>query len=72
MNSRFDVIRRMTAAFGMKEADENDPWDICFTDTNVTIEKSKEMKRYQRINHFPGMIEICRFISFVFFFNLEI
>ncbi|XP_077285754.1 tubulin polyglutamylase ttll6-like isoform X2 [Arctopsyche grandis] len=59
-NSRFDVIRRVTSAFGMKAVHDKDDWNICFTDGNVTIEKSKEMKRFQRINHFPGMAEICR------------
>lgn len=67
VHCRFDVVRRVTAALGMKDVDENEPWDVCFSDNNITIEKSKDMKRFQRINHFPGMIEICRLISSTFF-----
>ncbi|XP_031420969.1 tubulin polyglutamylase TTLL13-like isoform X2 [Clupea harengus] len=35
-------------------------WMVYWTDCSVSMERIMDMKRYQRINHFPGMIEICR------------
>ncbi|GBP31585.1 Tubulin polyglutamylase TTLL6 [Eumeta japonica] len=44
----------------MREVSEDDAWNFYWTDMSVSIERAKEMKRFQRINHFPGMLEICR------------
>lgn len=59
-NCRFDVIRRVAKRFGMKEAKLGDPWNIFWTDVSISVERAKEMKQFQKINHFPGMLEICR------------
>ncbi|XP_057889635.1 tubulin polyglutamylase TTLL13 isoform X2 [Melospiza georgiana] len=44
----------------MKEAAEHEEWTVYWTDSTVTLERLMEMKRFQKINHFPGMIELCR------------
>ncbi|XP_012055095.1 PREDICTED: tubulin polyglutamylase TTLL13-like [Atta cephalotes] len=60
VNCKYDVVRRMAVRFGMKEVTEDSSWDLYWTDQNINVERIKDMKRFQRINHFPGMTEICR------------
>lgn len=59
-NCRYDVVKRTVSKFGYKEVGENEGWNLYWTDLSISIERCKEMKRFQRINHFPGMLEICR------------
>lgn len=59
-NCRYESIRKVASAFGMREVIEEDAWNFYWTDMSVSVERAKEMKRFQRINHFPGMLEICR------------
>lgn len=44
----------------MREVGEDEDWSLFWTDFSVALERCMEMRRYQKINHFPGMIEICR------------
>ncbi|XP_029658054.1 tubulin polyglutamylase ttll6-like isoform X2 [Octopus sinensis] len=57
---KYEVVRRMTKKFGFKEVGENDDWILYWTDYSVALERVMDMKSYQKINHFPGMNEICR------------
>ncbi|XP_013170058.1 PREDICTED: tubulin polyglutamylase TTLL13-like [Papilio xuthus] len=59
-NCRYESIRKVASAFGMREVSEDETWNFYWTDMSVSVERAKEMKRFQRINHFPGMLEICR------------
>lgn len=59
-NCRYDVVRRTMSKFGFKDVGESDNWNLYWTDLSISIERCKEMKRFQKINHFPGMLEICR------------
>lgn len=59
-NCRYDVIKRTASKFGYKEVGDGDNWNLYWTDLSISIERCKEMKRFQKINHFPGMLEICR------------
>ncbi|XP_058039579.1 tubulin polyglutamylase TTLL6 isoform X3 [Ahaetulla prasina] len=45
---------------GLREATETDDWTLYWTDYSVSLDRVIEMKSYQKINHFPGMTEICR------------
>ncbi|NXC89492.1 TTL13 polyglutamylase, partial [Cercotrichas coryphoeus] len=54
------TVRRAAQQCGLKEAGENEEWTVYWTDTSVSLERLMEMKRFQKINHFPGMIELCR------------
>ncbi|XP_077171133.1 tubulin polyglutamylase TTLL6 isoform X5 [Paroedura picta] len=45
---------------GLREATEVDDWTLYWTDYSVSLDRVLEMKSYQKINHFPGMSEICR------------
>ncbi|KAI9580877.1 hypothetical protein GQX74_013425 [Glossina fuscipes] len=39
---------------------DNKLWNILWTDSLAGVELYKNMKRFQQVNHFPGMMEICR------------
>uniref|UniRef100_A0A8D0KRB0 Tubulin polyglutamylase TTLL13 n=1 Tax=Strix occidentalis caurina TaxID=311401 RepID=A0A8D0KRB0_STROC len=54
------TVRRAARCCGLKEAGEDEEWTVYWTDYSVSLERVMEMKRFQKINHFPGMIEICR------------
>uniref|UniRef100_A0A0A9XVV4 Tubulin polyglutamylase TTLL6 n=1 Tax=Lygus hesperus TaxID=30085 RepID=A0A0A9XVV4_LYGHE len=57
-NCRFDIIRHTASELKIQES--TDDWDILWTDGSTSVEKCRTMKRYQRTNHFPGMMEICQ------------
>jgi len=59
-NCKYDVVRRTSKKFGFKEVSDDDDWTLYWTDFSVALERVMEMKKYQKINHFPGMNEICR------------
>ncbi|XP_043253348.1 tubulin polyglutamylase TTLL13-like [Colletes gigas] len=59
-NCKYEVVRRVAARFGMKEVTEDSSWNLYWTDLSVSVERAKDMKRFQKVNHFPGMTEICR------------
>ena len=59
-NCRYDSVRRAAQQYGLREAGDNDDWTLYWTDYSVSLERVMEMKSYQKINHFPGMSEICR------------
>ncbi|CAB1312037.1 unnamed protein product [Coregonus sp. 'balchen'] len=46
--------------YGLWEAVEGEDWTLFWTDCSVSLDRVMDMKRYQKINHFPGMSEICR------------
>ncbi|TDG97738.1 hypothetical protein EPR50_G00211180 [Perca flavescens] len=54
------AMRRAARRYGLREATEGEDWTLFWTDYSVSLDRVKDMKRYQKINHFPGMIEICR------------
>lgn len=57
---KYESVRRTSRRLGMKEMGEDDEWTIFWTDYSVNLERVMDMKRFQKINHFPGMTEICR------------
>uniref|UniRef100_A0A8C9DC26 Tubulin tyrosine ligase like 6 n=1 Tax=Panthera leo TaxID=9689 RepID=A0A8C9DC26_PANLE len=53
-------VRRAAQRYGLREGGETNDWTLYWTDYSVSLERVMEMKSYQKINHFPGMSEICR------------
>uniref|UniRef100_A0A8C6M5E3 Tubulin tyrosine ligase like 7 n=1 Tax=Nothobranchius furzeri TaxID=105023 RepID=A0A8C6M5E3_NOTFU len=51
------VIREMDF---IKARDDDETANLIWNDSAVQHEKIAELRNYQRINHFPGMGEICR------------
>ncbi|XP_008686520.2 tubulin polyglutamylase TTLL6 [Ursus maritimus] len=54
------AVRRAAQRYGLREGGETNDWTLYWTDYSVSLERVLEMKSYQKINHFPGMSEICR------------
>ncbi|XP_042329065.1 LOW QUALITY PROTEIN: tubulin polyglutamylase TTLL13-like [Sceloporus undulatus] len=57
---KYESVRRAARRCGLKEVGEEEEWTVYWTDCSVSLERVMEMKRFQKINHFPGMAEICR------------
>ncbi|KAM8973542.1 tubulin polyglutamylase TTLL13 isoform 2-T2 [Pelodytes ibericus] len=60
INCRYESVRRAARKCGLKEVGDEEEWTVFWTDCSVSLERVMDMKRFQKINHFPGMIEICR------------
>ncbi|NP_001098994.1 tubulin polyglutamylase ttll6 [Danio rerio] len=59
-NCKYESVRRAARRYGIREAAEGEDWTLYWTDCSVSLDRVMDMKRYQKINHFPGMNEICR------------
>ncbi|XP_036045138.1 tubulin polyglutamylase TTLL13 [Onychomys torridus] len=59
-NCKYESVRRAAQMCGLKEVGEDEEWAVYWTDCSVSLERVMDMKRFQKINHFPGMTEICR------------
>ncbi|KAJ8264676.1 hypothetical protein GJAV_G00152400, partial [Gymnothorax javanicus] len=59
-NCKYESVRRAARKYGLREAAEGEEWTLYWTDCSVSLDRVMDMKRYQKINHFPGMSEICR------------
>ncbi|XP_055032964.2 tubulin polyglutamylase ttll6 isoform X1 [Misgurnus anguillicaudatus] len=59
-NCKYESVRRASRRYGLREAAEGEDWTLFWTDCSVSLDRVMDMKRYQKINHFPGMSEICR------------
>lgn len=59
---KYDCVRRVAVRFGLKPVTDDEEWTVYWTDTSVLLEGvlSMGVRKYQKINHFPGMSEICR------------
>ncbi|XP_035711389.1 tubulin polyglutamylase ttll6 [Folsomia candida] len=50
----------MSKRYELVEVPEDTAWNVYWTDYSVSLERAVEMRRFQIVNHFPGMNEICR------------
>ncbi|KAJ3066792.1 Tubulin polyglutamylase ttll6 [Podochytrium sp. JEL0797] len=57
---KYDIVRQCSQLKGLRVVDDSEPWTIFWIDTGVSTQRVLEMEPYQKINHFPGMHEICR------------
>ncbi|XP_075413769.1 tubulin polyglutamylase TTLL7 isoform X2 [Tenrec ecaudatus] len=59
--TKFEIVRLVIEEMGfLKTPDEDETSNLIWCDSAVQQEKISELQNYQRINHFPGMGEICR------------
>ncbi|XP_045691575.1 tubulin polyglutamylase TTLL7 [Phyllostomus hastatus] len=59
--TKFEIVRLVIDEMGfLKTPDEDETSNLIWCDSAVQQEKIAELQNYQRINHFPGMGEICR------------
>ncbi|XP_069481311.1 tubulin polyglutamylase TTLL13 isoform X2 [Ambystoma mexicanum] len=59
-NCKYESVRRAARLCNLREVGEEEEWVLYWTDCSVSLDRVMEMKRFQKINHFPGMNEICR------------
>ncbi|XP_070623587.1 tubulin polyglutamylase TTLL6 isoform X2 [Erythrolamprus reginae] len=59
-NCKYESVRRASKMCGLREATDMEDWTLYWTDYSVSLDRVIDMKSYQKINHFPGMTEICR------------
>ncbi|CAF3896980.1 unnamed protein product [Rotaria sp. Silwood2] len=57
---KYECVRRAAKRLHFREVSDEEDWNVYWTDTSVGIERVAQMKKWQKINHFPGMSEICR------------
>lgn len=59
--TKFEIVRLVIDEMGfIKTPDEDETSNLIWCDAAVQQEKITDLQNYQRINHFPGMGEICR------------
>ena len=60
-DTRYEVMEEVAKALNWQiSLDENDHWDIFWSDLPLGNDKLTRMTNYQKVNHFPGMYQICR------------
>ncbi|XP_066503559.1 tubulin polyglutamylase TTLL7 isoform X2 [Hoplias malabaricus] len=59
--TKYEIVRIAIGELAFhKTRDEDETANLIWNDSAVQHEKIAELRNYQRINHFPGMGEICR------------
>lgn len=60
--TKYSVVKKAGRALNYKllKKEDDDNWDVFWTDSGVQPEKLSKMKPFQKINHFPGMYSIAR------------
>lgn len=59
--SKYEIVRIVISEMDfIKARDEDETANLIWNDSAVQHDKIAELRNYQRINHFPGMGEICR------------
>ncbi|XP_055470345.1 tubulin polyglutamylase TTLL7 isoform X2 [Psammomys obesus] len=59
--TKFEIVRLVIDEMGfVKTPDDDETSNLIWCDAAVHQERITELQNYQRINHFPGMGEICR------------
>ncbi|XP_068599864.1 tubulin polyglutamylase TTLL7 [Brachionichthys hirsutus] len=58
--TKYEIVRIAIKEMDFKTRDEDETANLIWSDSAVQHEKIAELGNYQRINHFPGMGEICR------------
>ena len=65
-NCKYPVVAEAAESLGWNSCCDDDGttggrgWDVFWTDMSVASERIMRLHKYQRINHFPGMYQICR------------
>lgn len=61
LDTQYDVIKEVAEELGWKLSyEDNDEFDVFWSDLPCSTEKLSKMKNYQKLNHFPSMYQVCR------------
>ncbi|CAG5115127.1 unnamed protein product [Candidula unifasciata] len=59
--TRYEVVRRTVEKLGFTIVPDDDPASyLIWNDSFVSPDRISELKQYQHVNHFPGMVEVTR------------
>ncbi|XP_018408629.1 PREDICTED: tubulin polyglutamylase TTLL7 [Nanorana parkeri] len=59
--TKYEIVRQVIEEMHfVKSRDDDETTNLIWSDCAIQHEKIAELRNYQRINHFPGMGEICR------------
>lgn len=57
----YPVLRTVAKIYKLRTTiNDDDDWDIFWSDAAIQCDRLYRMKPYQRVNHFPGMHNLCR------------
>jgi tubulin polyglutamylase TTLL6/13 len=62
-DTKYDIIPHIVEKvfnWSLSRDEEDESWDVLWTDNAVSPDRLSRMKQYQKINHFPGMYAISR------------
>ncbi|XP_017147657.1 tubulin polyglutamylase ttll6 [Drosophila miranda] len=59
-HTHFPLVARIARSMGFQQVPEHRLWNVQWSDCTPHHDLLRSMKRFQQINHFPGMMEICR------------
>ena len=59
-NCKYPLVKLCATEMGFRVVEIEEPWNLQWIDTSVSVERVMAMKKFQKINHFPGMVEIAR------------
>lgn len=57
---KYRIVSEIAKELQWKLTNEHNLWNIFWTDSIMSVGFCLTMHRFQKINHFPGMMEICR------------
>ncbi|XP_037046574.1 tubulin polyglutamylase ttll6-like [Bradysia coprophila] len=57
---KYKIVTEIARELQWKLTNEHNLWNIFWTDSIMGVGFCLTMQRFQKINHFPGMMEICR------------
>ncbi|KAI5077890.1 hypothetical protein GOP47_0007714 [Adiantum capillus-veneris] len=57
---KYEVLRIAIQKMGWQEASDDKGWHLFWTDTSIGPERLMTLRRGQKVNHFLGMLQICR------------
>ncbi|KAI5717231.1 hypothetical protein M8J77_002320 [Diaphorina citri] len=56
----YELVGRVARQCGMTVVDDKSLWDVLWSDPCIGPDTHRRMKRFQRTNHFPLIMELCR------------
>lgn len=57
---KYRIVSEVAKELQWKLTNEHNLWNVFWTDSIMGVSFCLTMHRFQKINHFPGMMEICR------------
>ena len=59
-NCKYEIVETCVKSLGYKTTVDPENFVLFWLDTGIKVERMLAMQAFQKINHFPGMDQICR------------